>query len=88
MTPDEMIEVITAFKEGKTIQVKSFDCQWVDCSGNKPNWNFGERKYRVKPEPREFYLALNSNGSVRHACRYHAQSIFELEYIKVREVIE
>jgi hypothetical protein len=57
-TPDEIIAVVTAFKEGKPIQNRNFDriakiptTGW--CDNPTPHFNFEECEYRVKPaEPR------------------------------------
>jgi hypothetical protein len=52
MTPDEMIAVIQAFKEGGEIQFRSkytFDDVWKTTSS--PVWNFESTAYRVKPKP-------------------------------------
>jgi hypothetical protein len=55
MTHDEMIAVIQAHKEGKTIQCRcSLEYggpHWQDCVD--PKFNFAHGNYRVKPEPRE-----------------------------------
>ena len=47
MTYDEMIAVLRAHKEGKTIQSK-LGKEWADVAD--PTWNFGTVEYRVKPE--------------------------------------
>jgi len=91
MNHDEMIEVIQAHKDGKTIQLRHKNQpKWVDFS--KPLWNFDNTDYRVKPEPREFYIDLNSNGTVQCGLPVRASdgsaSSLASETIKVREVIE
>lgn len=58
MTPDEMIAVLEAFKEGKAIQGVSGD-RWFDIQGT-PIWNFRNYSYRVKPaEPRELWVSVS-----------------------------
>lgn len=56
MNPDEMIAVIQAHKEGKTVQYRVTahwgSGKWRDLVGN-PQWNFGSNEYRIKPEPRQ-----------------------------------
>jgi len=54
MTEQEMIDVLQAHLDGKTIQIKAGDIGWVDLES--PNWNFAGSKYRVKPTPREFWI--------------------------------
>jgi len=56
MTHDEMIEVITAHKEGKQIEY-SYRAglgseRWQAVSSSTPLWAFDEIVYRVKPLPR------------------------------------
>jgi hypothetical protein len=62
MNHDEMIAVIQAHKEGKTIQFKykAKDYEWKDCISNKPSWDFTEYAYRVKPGPKKIYAVFNS----------------------------
>jgi hypothetical protein len=53
MAHDEMIAVIAAHKEGKTIQYRA---RWGAPEGwqdtpNDPVWNFYYNEYRIKPEP-------------------------------------
>lgn len=50
MTYDEMIAVIEAAKEGKTIQTK-LKRTTAEYADTKPTWNFDTFDYRVKPEP-------------------------------------
>ena len=55
MTHDEMIEVIQAHKNGKVIQVRTApSALW--CTTIVPNWNFGFLEFRVKPQPKEYWL--------------------------------
>lgn len=63
MTHDEMIAVIQAHRNGKTIQTRlNSDCQWTDAWN--PMWNFFSNDYRIKPEPREFNITEYSDGSL------------------------
>jgi hypothetical protein len=49
MTVDQMIEVLTAYKAGKKIEVKGHDgVKWHNTP--KPAWDFVECDYRVMPE--------------------------------------
>lgn len=52
MTTDEMIEVMKAFTEGKTIQCKEVNDNdydaWYVCN---PAWDWANFEYRVMPEP-------------------------------------
>lgn len=95
MTDDEIIEVVRAHKEGKQIQHRlnentdgdPADHNWKDVEiGRLWPWNFLQRDYRVKPEPRkprEWTLFDYGDGVTTHpidGCSYRT--------IRVREVIE
>lgn len=56
MTPDEIIEVVQAHKDKKTIQwAYPYKDEWVDVE--VPSWNFEKVRYRVKPaEPAKIKL--------------------------------
>ena len=56
MKTQEMIDVLKAYQEGKTIQYVDDDSEWVDI--DNPSWDFYSTNYRVKPEikPRRFIL--------------------------------
>ena len=49
-TTKEMIEVMQAFEDGKTIQ-QTFEYKWVDTIC--PNWDWLHSDYRIKPEPKK-----------------------------------
>ena len=81
---DNAIDVLQAMKAGKPVQVRSGDA-WLNRQNNELP-NFMVHTYRVKPEPREFYITsgdtdcrswIISKGSIRSG-----------EKILVREVIE
>ena len=58
MTHDEMIAVIKAHRDGKSIQSRSrnsTDDSWYLCE-RTPTWNFGAYDYRVKPEKQVMYV--------------------------------
>ena len=60
MKIDDMIAVLQAHKEGKPLQFQARDelNKWDDCTAS-PIFNFSSYNYRVKPEPREFWLAYH-----------------------------
>jgi len=63
MTHDEMIAVIQAAKEGKTIQIKgNIYGEWNDASGCR--FNFVQCQYRIKPEPLVLWVAFHSDGGL------------------------
>lgn len=61
-TPQEMIEVLQAFIDGKVIQSKlckelSKSVDWADTSN--PVWRWDVYNYRIKPEPKLVPLTIN-----------------------------
>jgi len=66
MNYDQMIAVLQAAKEGKAIQMRAkvnrLGGAWWDVAD--PFWDFHTCDYRVKPEPRVFYAAINSAGTL------------------------
>ena len=46
---NEIIKVISAFKDGKPIQTRIKGKSWADCK--EPTWNFAYQEYRIKPKP-------------------------------------
>ena len=49
----ELLPIIQEFAEGKTIQCRGMGLDWADVSISL-TWEADE--YRIKPEPREFWL--------------------------------
>jgi len=75
MTPQEMIDVIQAHKDGEQIQFlyktekpSSEDC-WLDAKN--PTWNFAVYNYRVKKEPKDLYKYLIYNTATKQYCNTH-----------------
>lgn len=67
--PDHIIAIMQAYKAGKIIQCRQ-KRGWINqpttwSTNYKPfdvfEWNFNDYEYRVKPEPREFWLALDES---------------------------
>jgi hypothetical protein len=51
----ELLPLIKAFSEGKTIQIRNNQgTHWVDVSN--PDWTERAYWYRIKPVPREFWI--------------------------------
>ena len=74
MTPDEMIAIINACKEGSIIERDSFDEHWIEVYSH--TFNFANFRYRVKSTPREevkLYkaLVLSSDGYIEESIRYY-----------------
>ena len=87
-TIDEAIEVLEGIKEGKSVQVEVHDNFWEDRDTDEMP-DFYNLEYRIKPEPREFHITLNSNGSICACYPWGDRSSILGKYdIKVIEVIE
>jgi hypothetical protein len=87
MDHNELIELIEAHRDGKTLQFsiggKSYDYNIKDLAEFMDDFDISN-DWRVKPEPREWHLWLDGNGNlyrdflIGYGCRR----------VKVREVIE
>ena len=69
MTHDEMIKVIAAHRDSRTIQFRFYidgidGGEWRE-SRVAPKWNFGSVEYREKPEPPHCYGHINAGGDIR-----------------------
>ena len=68
MKHDEMMDVIQAHKEGKQIQSRRCDdaSRWTDDAvrGLGCDFNFDSFDYRIKTEPREWFVKLWPNGRI------------------------
>lgn len=97
MTHDEMIEVIKAHKEGKTLQCRpkctgKRDYPWQDLQKG-PVWNFQNLEYRAKPEPMVCYARVIEAGCIAgiDTCRARVeerQRRWGGRIIKLQEVEE
>lgn len=87
MTPErakELLPIIQAYAEGKTIQWKSSDGTWRDDLGFDPSEAF---EYRIKSEPREWWIWNSPDGEL--LCReIYPHEEMNRAAIKVREVLE
>lgn len=105
MTTKEMIAVMQAFEEGKTIE---YATKWVSLTNkweeiDDPAWDWNSCIYRVKPEPREFYvieytyrggeefysaLWLDKGPAQAQAQMYLAEGGCAARVITLREVLD
>jgi hypothetical protein len=88
MTHEEAIiaaGVMLAWAEGKKVQGRwrNSSCEWGDCSD--PAWQWETNEYRIKPEPREWWL---NDCFVGYGFKDAAKSMSKpgFEPIHVREV--
>lgn len=84
------LHILQAFAEGKTIQYLYENNIWIDILDENAEFYFGLYKYRVKPEPRKFWLLLFKNyppivcGSEVKTCANITEEIIEVaEVVKV-----
>lgn len=103
MTTKEMIAVMLAFDEGKTIEYNS---KWGSSANDwyevaDPAWDWHANHYRVKKEPAEFsvlkyttsagediYLAPRPREENEKLAREYAASGIKAQVIKMREVLD
>jgi hypothetical protein len=93
MTLQEQRDILQAALDGKTIQYRIALRSWRNVNNPFVRFNFRSTEYRVKPEPREFYVNIYGSGSKNriHSTRERADqqaAHTRLECIKVREVLE
>jgi hypothetical protein len=70
-TIDEQIALLQALKAGKKLQCQTLTHpKWVDSSVDLLRPNFDPRfMYRIKPEPRTWWLVLRADGTVASGPR-------------------
>lgn len=90
MTTQEMIAVMQAFADGKKLECRFVDGdKWVPASS--PIWAWDRYEYRVKPEPREWWIVNGKQYTALFGTKNEAESsVFNgpAEIIHVREVLE
>lgn len=96
MTPENvkaLLPVLTAFAEGKRIEVWSeLDKKWEPLTDN-PYFNLEAARYRIKPEPRRIFVNEYDPGqfgqvhetydSARTACKTSLAGVRTVEFIEV-----
>ena len=98
-TVSEMVEIYSELAKGSTVQVYShLDDKWLDLpchEGVLPYVNTRYAKYRVKPEPREFWVSVLEGTDLDTGTSYcsvigsqRPQTAKGCTLIKVREVLE
>lgn len=84
MNEFEILQVVQAFTEGKTIEFFN-GIQWKNT--NNPSWNFHDFKYRTKAEPRTFY-AIASEGRLSTFVIYEYKEDAENKLCKNEKLIK
>ncbi len=90
------INVMNAWCEGRVIQYKTRDGEWedygsIDDNTIAPSWNWVEIDYRIKPEPRTFWLVEEAEcwyPTKREAENFKAFCGVDYKIVKVVEVLE
>lgn len=92
MSHEEMIAVIQADKEGKTVEFRQrARSQWLDCM--EPIWDFSDFDYRIKPtppKPREWWICYDSisdYGDPVNPLFWSVRQVTGRKQIHVREVL-
>lgn len=97
---DEMIKILNAYKEGKTIEHRFINrkigesCAWMNMQ--KPVWNWDVFEYRIANEPRTkklrrmtnkelFKWLAQGNGAMRWSSHELAQVTTQFEYYEYQE---
>ena len=84
----ELLPIIQAFAEGKTVQHRSGEnLQWITVD-EVASFDMFELDWRIKPEPREFWIIEDGDHTLKATHSYGAATNYCGEIIKVREVIE
>jgi hypothetical protein len=89
MTTKEQIAVMQGYVDGKQVQMRLCSGKWTYIT--RPNWNWLENEYRIKPEPREWWISQDEvaqtpqNGYYFGVARTRPNG---LPAIHVREVLE
>jgi hypothetical protein len=87
---DEMCSVMQDFQRGKKVICRlRFQPEWVETTA--PTWDWQEHEYRIKPEPREWWLIgghsfITQEDAESWRSRNASNSTFHP--IHVREVLE
>jgi len=66
MTPQEMINVVQAFEEGKEIEYREKNSKIPWKVALTPCWNFHNYNYRVKQKEKELYQYLIYNSKLNN----------------------
>ena len=94
MEIQDIINVLTAYRDGKRIQHSTIEYytntgmeEWSNCDSCVEEFNFSKYHYRVKPEPRTWHVRL-CNGKPCSCVKTAACENSENHLILVREVLD
>jgi len=86
MTRDEakqLLPIIAAFADGKQIQIRQ-GTEWINLTS--PEFPFSADRYRIKPEPREWTMIFNGDGTA--IVDIAGLAAPRRETIRVREILD
>lgn len=95
MTVPEMIEVLQAFQQEKIIEWRyKSSTEWKEAT--TPVWDFKLYEYRIKPEPREYWIVIDTTtnyplgvGLSPSDAKINVRTTSQgMKITKVREVLE
>jgi hypothetical protein len=83
----EFWPLIKAWSEGKTLQLNT-NPVWIDIK--ESSFAYSPDQYRIKPEPREFYIAVSDYGVCGASDARDGKPCYhkDISVIKVREVLD
>lgn len=94
----ELLPVMQAWANGGDVQVRDRSRptdSWDTYSGSDPDFDNKNWEWRIKPEPREFWISLRGEDEQWYSChtsrenaeRYISAKPLKLRVIHVREVL-
>lgn len=83
-TAPQYLPLVQALAEGKTIQKRKFD-KWED--DLFPDWTEAAEDYRIKPEPREYWVRRGEPDKLVHLFDTRPAEVADFEIIHLREVL-
>lgn len=96
MNTKEKIEVMQGYEDGKPVECNLLKrgvwtvIEEMPIGEEGPIWDWYQNYYRIKPEPREFWLNIYEHHTARFASETMANNYQlkdRIECIKVREVL-
>lgn len=91
MTADEILIIVQAYIDGKTIECKNKEMNIYNWRvTNAPTWNFNHLDYRVVREPRTFYGVEYEGKMINtlHLTEPERSSSSQYKTIKLLEVLD
>ena len=85
----ELLPIIQAFADGKDVEFSNRDGDWESFVVGEDSFNLSfDNKWRIKPEPREWYVALDTGDPYECTAFSNMPDPAIGDVVHVREVIE